>query len=275
MQRDNQGHDELVNHRTTPIADGPSPSIMAWQPWAPEGAWPTHAPSVRWLRLEPWPGHALTAHLFALDGPLIEPNELTACLSLAEHERATRFRFARHAHRYRVGRAMARHLLANWRSGARPLSAPAQVWVEGPHGKPALNQPEAPRFNLSHSDGWALLVVSDTLEVGVDLEELGSRDHLGDMALRILSPSELQGHPSPASQEALLCTWVRKEACLKALGLGLSQEMTALTLNAREERGQATLEGRASPVHWADLPLPSGCPARATWAWCPPETQEG
>lgn len=273
MRSDKQGHDELVILRATPTDSGPFPSIMAWQPWAPAQPWPAQAPSVRWLRLEPLPGHVLTAHLFSLDLPIIADGDLTDCLSMAERDRAARFRFAQHAHRNRVGRAMARHLLAHWPGCTRTMPASAQVWVEGPHGKPALAHHGAPRFNLSHSNGWALLVVSDTLEVGVDLEELGSRAHLDGMASRILSPGELHAQSSPLSEDALLCTWVRKEACLKALGVGLSHEMSALTLNVTtgDGHGQATFDGCGSSVHWADLPLPPDCLAQACWAWRHPE----
>lgn len=267
MQSDKQGHDELVNHSETPTHGGSFPSIMAWRPWAPERTWPAHAPSVRWLRIEPLPGHALTAHLFPLDLPPASLSDLTACLSQAEQARAARFRFASHADRHRVGRAMARHLLANWVGNACTVPAHAQVWVEGPQGKPALSQHGAPRFNLSHSAGWALLVVSDTLEVGVDLEDRGSREHLGSMAERILSPAELRGSSSPVPEDALLSAWVRKEACLKAVGVGLSQEMSTLTLTSDAGDGHVTLDGHPLPIRWMDLSLPQDCPAQACWAW--------
>lgn len=270
MRTDKQGHDELVNHRATPIGDGSSPLIMAWRPWAPHETWPQPAPSVRWQTLETGPGHAITVYLFALDAPLPARTALTDCLSAAEQARAERFRSPLHAQRHRIGRAVARHLLASWQGSSRALPAHVQTWVEGEHGKPALGHAAAPRFNLSHSGGWALLAVSDTLELGVDLEDLSGIDHLHDMAARILSQAELAEQAFAPSPQTLLSSWVRKEACLKALGVGLTQEMHNLSLHADAGQGQATLASHPEQIHWTDLGLPQDCTARACCAWLSP-----
>lgn len=202
---------------------------------------------------------------------MADHTELTRCLSQAEQVRADRFRLPLHAHRHRVGRAMARHLLANWRGRSCTKAADEQTWVEGQHGKPALGHAGAPRFNLSHSGDWAMLAVSDTLEVGVDLEGLASLGHVADMASRILSPDELAAHAFAPSPQALLSSWVRKEACLKALGTGLSQEMNTFSLDTGVCHGRAAVAGQPAQVGWGDLDLPDDCPARACCAWLFPE----
>lgn len=251
--------------------------MMSWHAWcAPEG-WPRGAPSVRCQNLVVSEGHEVSLWLFDLDrAEADEGTELTACLSSEEQARAQRLRQRLHGARYRVAHAMLRRLLGHLTQRlAIELS-----WQVGPHGKPELAASGAAdaaiRFNLSHSGNWALLATSTTLALGVDLEERHSRQHLADMAARILSDEErapLAALPSPELTDHLLRTWTRKEACLKALGVGLTREMDTLTLQASHARtAQAHLvtQGALPELAWRDIELPADCAAWAALAWCSP-----
>lgn len=237
--------------------------MMSWQAWRPPAGWPDNAPPVRW---QPHPltgGHEATLWLFGLDEPDWDTAPLTSCLSAQELARASRFRQPLHARRHRVTHAVVRHLLAQLTG----QPAARLAWQTGPHGKPHLAM--APHFNLSHSGGWALLATSSSRELGVDLEGLSAREHLGDMRERILSEEELQAW-APTSTDALLRTWTRKEACLKALGTGLSREMNTLTLglaDARTPPASLAEHGPLPPLGWTDLTLPDDCAAWGACAW--------
>ena len=97
----------------------------------------------------------------------------------------------------------------------------------GTRGKPALARPgdSGLEFNLSHSNGLALLATSWGRAVGIDLEYQGKElDFLG-IADRFFTPQELgqiRGQPEAATQRsAFFRGWARKEAFLKARGDGL------------------------------------------------------
>lgn len=257
--------------------------MMSWQAWSPPEDWPIGAPSVRCQGQRLASGHEACLWLFNLDDLTADTPALTDCLSEEEKSRALRFRQALHGRRHRVARAMVRHLLGH----LSQRRANELAWCAGPHGKPSLLDPHlgpheapTPRFNLSHSGGWALLATSATLELGVDIEERSGREHLREMAHRVLSLEERQQSVTATSAldptDALLGTWTRKEACLKALGTGLSREMETLTLEgsrARTAREHLATFGPLPPLTWSDLALPQDCPARAAWAWLAPGFQ--
>lgn len=92
---------------------------------------------------------------------------------------------------------------------------PATIGLRsGSHGKPALAAPDAPlRFNLSHSGELALIAVAGEVEVGVDVQLIGSR------------PAEFYAE------------WARREAVAKCHGTGLltpapDAPVTVATLDA-------------------------------------------
>src|SRR5690606_38067647 len=146
----------------------------------------------------------------------------------AEHARAARLRCERDARRYRAAHAAMRHLLS------QALSLPRRqiAYVEGPHGKPALAPNvlagvagDVLHFNLSHSGEWALLGLSRSHVIGVDIECHKDMSDMGGVARQVFNAPEQQALAAcgPAERATLFYrTWVGKEACLKAFGSGLS-----------------------------------------------------
>jgi 4'-phosphopantetheinyl transferase len=133
--------------------------------------------------------------------------------SAAERQRAARFVRAQDGRRYLAAHAALRHLL-----GTRA------VWVAGAHGKPALASPP-PHFNLSRRGSVALVGVSATHEIGVDVEPLQAMADADELAQLHFTPREreaVQCASGAARDLAFLRCWTRKEACMKATGLGLS-----------------------------------------------------
>ncbi len=85
------------------------------------------------------------------------------------------------------------------------------------HGKPFV--PGAPiDFSLSHSGRWVVLATTTGGCIGADVEGTdGPPDH-ERFRERVLAPEE---RPRVASRRELIEIWTRKEACAKAVGLGL------------------------------------------------------
>jgi len=141
-----------------------------------------------------------------------------ALVSEAELRRARRFRFRRDRHRYLVAHAALRQLLA------RDAAAPAQAYIANPFGKPQL--PGGSRqFNLSYGGDLALLGLGDSGAIGVDIEPLRAIAD-DDVTEDIFDPAErAEIAREPAGtwrNRAFLRAWTRKEACVKALGTGLT-----------------------------------------------------
>lgn len=161
--------------------------------------------------------------------------ELRELLDSEEIARADRFKFLRDQTNYIATRGLLRSLL-----GSLLNEDPAKLVFEyGAHGKPSLNsQHYSLRFNVSHSDGWAVFATSSGQEVGIDLESIDrlkrSEDNLMQLAARILSPDELtiwQGLPDPISRtNAFLRAWTRKEAYAKATGRGIFDELSSVNV---------------------------------------------
>src|SRR5262245_2751365 len=110
-------------------------------------------------------------------------------LSDAERQRAGRFAFDRDRRRFTVARAQLRRLLSA-RLGVRPETVEL---VCGAHGKPALAQHFAAsglRFNVSHSDDFAVYAFASGREIGVDVEAIRVIHDADDMAAQFFSRRE-------------------------------------------------------------------------------------
>ena len=136
-----------------------------------------------------------------------------------------------------------------------------------PQGKPCLVYPHtALRFNLSHSKDRALLAVGVADEIGVDLEAV--RDDLpgAELAAAVLCAEELAelAQFAPAAQALpFVACWARKEACLKALGLGLHLDPRGLHVGLQAHRMDVRIDGR--DLELVSLPTaPGHCAAVAS-----------
>ena len=151
-----------------------------------------------------------------------EPDEVElAVLSAHERQRAERFVFPRDSRRFRAAHVALRLALAE-RIG---VNAGAIRFVEGPFGKPAIEGEPACAFNLTHSGDVALIALADGAEIGVDAEVMRVVDDATALARRHFTTAECaQLEHAAESQRDLvfLRCWTRKEACLKAIGSGLS-----------------------------------------------------
>lgn len=144
-----------------------------------------------------------------------------AVLGADDQARAARFAFADDARRYRVAHAWLRRRLA----GGDDAAAARLRFAAGAQGKPRCDDPAVPRFNLSHSGDVAWIAVAGTGEIGVDVERLhGVHDAPALVATHFhpLEQAAWRRLPDERRTAAFLAVWTRKEACLKAIGSGLT-----------------------------------------------------
>ena len=146
---------------------------------------------------------------------------LELSLSKDEAEHAARFHFAADKRRFIVAHAGLRSILARY-----VPCEPAQLsFSANEHGKPTLSPNKALDFNLTHSSEYALVAVARGRRVGIDLERFREDEELEGIARRYFSSreaSEFLALPPERRTIAFFECWTRKEAFIKAQGLGLS-----------------------------------------------------
>ena len=146
-----------------------------------------------------------------------------ALLSTEEHARAARFLRPADRDRYIVSHAAARHIFA----GALDADPKALAFSAGPRGKPELVGRWGGRLeiNLSHSGERALVGLSTSARIGVDIEAIRPLPDALRMARSHFAPDEvaaLERCDATTLLHAFLACWTRKEAFVKAAGIGLS-----------------------------------------------------
>jgi 4'-phosphopantetheinyl transferase len=144
-----------------------------------------------------------------------------ALLDDEERGRFHRFRFEPDRIRFAIAHANRRRVL-----GAYLDRDPESLcFRSGLFGKPELVGTSPDRtlyFNLSHCRTTALLALSRSTEVGVDVEDIKPMEY--EVAERHFSPVELAALASlegPQWLRGFYNCWTRKEAILKAEGVGL------------------------------------------------------
>lgn len=151
----------------------------------------------------------------ALDEVAVE----LALLNEHERERGQRLRTAELQQHYFAAHTALRQILG-WRLNCLPSGL---IFHQNVHGKPHLAH-HSIAFNLSHSGSCALIAMAEHGTVGIDLERRDPLRELDLMAEQVFAASELdffRALSASQRQHAFFTAWTRKEAALKALGLGL------------------------------------------------------
>lgn len=204
--------------------------MFAWNPPPPEVSLPAH-------ELHVW--QAVT------DQPDVVVHRLRSTLSPDELARADRFYFERDRRRYIVGRGVLRNLL-----GAYVHQSPDQiVFNYNVYGKPA--GAAALHFNVAHSHERVLFAFTAQAPVGIDVEYvLRVVNDMDLLAERFFAPEENEVYralPEVEKRAAFFRCWTRKEAYIKALGIGLSHPLDRFVVSLAPDRPAALLSSIDDP----------------------------
>jgi 4'-phosphopantetheinyl transferase len=195
-----------------------------------------------------------------------------AACDAEEHSRAQRFRFEQHGRRFRAAHAAMRQIM-----GAQlGVRADALRWTTGAHGKPHLLDHPGWYFNLSHSGDWALLGMSSSSPIGVDIECCKAMRDMAGIVRHQFSEAEQASYlQTPEADQAdwFYRVWSRKEACLKALGSGLSVPSRSFDVDGSDASVEAAVPANGELCHMTvhSVPLPSNVDAKAALALVRPD----
>jgi 4'-phosphopantetheinyl transferase len=154
-----------------------------------------------------------------------------ARLDDTERSQAERFATATLKRRYVVSHARLRETLAQYLA----LDACAIRFSQSEFGKPALDAVHSSeiKFNLSHSGERCAIAITRDTEVGIDVELNRPLADWRAIASRFFSELEscaLEQLPECLRERAFFGVWTRKEAYIKALGVGLSLDLAAFAV---------------------------------------------
>lgn len=154
-----------------------------------------------------------------------------ALLSPDERRRAERFAVQPARAAYVVARAALRRQLG------QALSRDADAIGIGvdERGRPFLDDPphDAPDFNLSHSGSLIAIAIARGGRVGVDVEWHGRNRGLRELVSQVMGPHEaafLNTLEGPEFRRAFYECWTRKEALVKALGIGIAYPLRSIDI---------------------------------------------
>jgi 4'-phosphopantetheinyl transferase len=160
-------------------------------------------------------------------------------LDPAERAQEPRFYFARDRRRYLVTRALVRTVLSRY------VTIDPKDWVfsTNSYGRPEIANvlPDDSRlsFNLSHTHSLIVLGVTKQRALGVDVENVRSREAAIGVANHYFAPPEvatLNAAPGHEQHYRFFEYWTFKESYIKARGMGLSLPLDKFSFHYRHDR---------------------------------------
>jgi 4'-phosphopantetheinyl transferase len=195
---------------------------------------------------------------------------------LAPEERAwvRRLHFDGDRRRYTAGRLWLRWLLA-----AHLGATLAEIrFRPGPYGKPALTSPgdvRGLRFSASYSGDLAVFALARATEVGVDVERVRADVDVEQIAASFFARGEREALRRLAADvrvRAFFTCWTRKEAYVKALGVGLSLPLDSFDVSPGLEAGRVpdrySITGPAGEWSLGDVEVAAGYTAAIAVEGC-------
>jgi len=146
-----------------------------------------------------------------------------------EQQRAARFKVDAARKQYIVSHAFLRLALERY------LGIPARdiKFRVAAYGKPELDLATDLKFNLSHTEGTAVLAFARERRVGVDVERVRENLKPLELAERFFSSAEvawLRSQPTTQRISAFFACWTAKESYIKACGNGLSMPLSEFSI---------------------------------------------
>ncbi len=177
--------------------------------------------------------------------------EFLAQLTVADRAGIDVIRSDKRRREFLVSRVLVRAALAHWSGVA------VEAWriVADERGRPfaraSVDNIIAPSLSWSHSGDQVICAVSETGEVGVDVELIRPRDvqRLARAVFDARERATLANQPQAKQADTFYQLWTLKEAFSKALGTGLSTPLRELVFDydATAERLRFLSPGRIAP----------------------------
>jgi 4'-phosphopantetheinyl transferase len=200
--------------------------------------------------------HLWLAYLGEITDPRLLA-EYRTLLSEEELQRQQRFHFQRDRHRYLVTHALVRTVLSRYAAVA------PQEWTFdfNSYGRPSVGSAQTMiaqiEFNTSHTDGLVAVATTRERQIGVDAENLRTRQIDIGIADRYFAPAEvasLHALPREHRRRRFLEYWTLKESYIKARGMGLSIPLDQFSFDFSLRNGvrlQADARLLDSPLRWS------------------------
>ena len=206
-----------------------------------------------------------------LDSPELSERDGRDLLAPDEIARAARFYFEDDRRRFVSCRVALRILLGRYLE-----TSPAAIRFHyGDHGRPEIAFPQDTRglrFNVSDSGDLALIAIGSGRAIGVDIEKVRPLPDLLDIARGFFSAREVKGIIAISEdkrRDAFFACWTRKEAFLKATGMGLTYPLSAFSVSVDPDSPAelCELEQDAGVDHWSLRDVQPGEGFRGALAW--------
>jgi 4'-phosphopantetheinyl transferase len=181
-------------------------------------------------------------------------------LSEDERIRADDYRFDSDRYRFMARRSLLRHLIASYLT-----TEPKEIRFQyGSFGKPSIDiGTSTPKlhFNLSFSGDRVMYAFSLGRRVGIDIERIRPIADSEQVAKRHFSTQELdllrRARPSQWIH-AFLGVWTRKEAVVKALGMGFGLPLDSFGVVEREDHQYEIVGGVRNARRCRIIPVDAG-----------------
>ncbi len=183
-------------------------------------------------------------------------------LSSEENERVNSFPFFRDRVHYQTIHGLLREILGLYLN-IPPISF---KFYSGPYGKPYID-PSLNSigfyFNISHSNGIAVVGITLRREIGVDIEEIHKMSDMESLVQTQFTDYEKKKFYLLSNNQKLpffYSCWVRKEALLKAISVGIGNDLSRLNVmyhNTKIEKviDAPNVEGRTQEWLLKDISL--------------------
>jgi len=183
-----------------------------------------------------------------LDQPASVVQSFLSILSSDERRRSGNYYFPKDRDSFVIARGVLRTLLGRYLN-----MQPDQLrFCYGAQGKPGLTVPSGTdqiRFSVSHAHKLALCALTRNREIGVDVEYVREDLANTEIAERFFSRREaamLRALPIERRAEGFFNCWTRKEAYVKARGMGLSLPLDQFDVSVGPGEGAAILSTQES-----------------------------
>jgi 4'-phosphopantetheinyl transferase len=202
-----------------------------------------------------------------------------------EIARMERFHFPVHRHLFMVSHLLVRQALSHY------SDCPPDIWrfIQSDYGKPMIDPDVGPvrlKFSLAHTEGLAVVGVTNEGDIGVDVEKPSRSVDAAQLSSRFFSTEEAAAlgklTPDALLQERFFLYWTLKEAYIKALGLGLSHPLDSFAFHLTGDRPYRIALSAITPQdpdkwrfalleprpHWVTAVCVAAAPQNATVLHC-------